>query len=100
MAEAIWCFLEGMMHRIGDHPRGSTEDYLQYRVVLEDDDHEVVFYKSPRSDRWWMDIPTPGAGKPQGPVRCSFRAPTRLSGRSRRTAPDRWWRTQQAGLKD
>ncbi len=95
VAEAIWCFLEGVMHRIGDHPRGSTDDYLQYRVVLDDAEHEVVFYKSPRSDRWWMDIPTPGAGNRKGRlllVPCSYEDyQTAAAG----TLPDRWWRTQQ-----
>ena len=95
VAEAIWCFLEGMMHRIGDHPRGSTEDYLQYRVVLEDDDHEVVFYKSPRSDRWWMDIPTPGAGNRKGRlllIPCTY---ADYQAAAAGQLPDRWWRTQQ-----
>jgi arginase family enzyme len=95
VAEAIWCFLEGVMHRMKDHPRGPIDDYLQYRVVLEDEDHEVVFYKSPRSDRWWMDIPTPGSGNRKGRillVPCSYEEyQAAASGQ----LPDRWWRTQQ-----
>ena len=95
LAEAIWCFLEGVMHRIGDHPRGSTADYLQYRVVLEDEDHEVVFYKSPRSDRWWMDIPTPCAGNRKGRlllIPCTY---ADYQAAATGHLPDRWWRTQQ-----
>ena len=95
LSEAIWCFLEGVMHRIGDHPRGSTADYLQYRVVLEDEDHEVVFYKSPRSDRWWMDIPTPGAGNRKGRlllIPCTY---ADYQAAATGHLPDRWWRTQQ-----
>lgn len=95
MAEAVWCFLEGVMHRMGDHPRGTTDDYVQYRVMLEDQDHEVVFYKSPRSDRWWMDIPTPGSGNRKGRVLlvpCTY-ADYQLAAEGQ--LPDRWWRTQQ-----
>lgn len=95
VAEAIWCFLEGVMHRMGDHPRGTTEDYLQYRVVLEDEDHEVIFYKSPRSDRWWMDIPTPGTGNRKGRillVPCTYGD---YQAAAAGQLPDRWWRTQQ-----
>ena len=95
VAEAVWCFLEGVMHRMNDHPRGPIDDYLQYRVVLEDEDHEVVFYKSPRSDRWWMDIPTPGSGNRKGRillVPCTYEEyQSAASGQ----LPDRWWRTQQ-----
>ena len=95
VAEAVWCFLGGVMHRMGDHPRGTTDDYLQYRVVLEGEDHEVVFYKSPRSDRWWMDIPTPGAGNRKGRVLlvpCTYADYQSAAGGQ---LPDRWWRTQQ-----
>ena len=95
VAEAIWCLLEGAMHRIGDHPRGSTADYLQYRVVLDDEASEVVFYKSPRSDRWWMDIPTPGAGNRKGRlllVPCTYDDYQMAASGN---LPDRWWRTQQ-----
>ena len=38
------------------------------RWCLTGEDHEVIFYKSPRSDRWWMDIPTPGAGNRKGRI--------------------------------
>lgn len=95
VAEAIWCFLEGVMNRIGDHPRGPVNDYLQYRVLLEDENHEVVFYKSPRSDRWWMDVPTPGGGNRKGRL---FLVPCthedyQLAAQGQ--LPDRWWKTQQ-----
>ena len=95
VAEAVWCLLEGIMQRMGDHPRGPIEDYLQYRVVLEDEDHEVIFYKSPRSDRWWMDIPTPGAGNRKGRillVPCTYED---YQAAANGQLPDRWWRTQQ-----
>jgi len=95
IAEAVWCFIEGVMNRIGDHPRGTTEDYLQYRVVLENEDHEIVFYKSPRSDRWWMDIPTPGSGNRKGRlllVPCAYED---YQAAAAGNLPDRWWRTQQ-----
>jgi formiminoglutamase len=95
VAEATWCFLEGVMHRMGDHPRGTTEDYLQFTVVLDDGDHEVVFFKSPRTNRWWMDIPTPGSGNRKGRVflvPCTYED---YQSASNGQLPDRWWRTQQ-----
>ena len=64
-------------------------------MVLEGEDHEVVFYKSPRSDRWWMDIPTPGAGNRKGRVLlvpCTYADYQSAAGGQ---LPDRWWRTQQ-----
>ena len=64
-------------------------------MVLEDEDHEVVFYKSPRSDRWWMDIPTPGAGNRKGRlllIPCTY---ADYQAAATGHLPDRWWRTQQ-----
>ena len=83
------------MHRMGDHPRGTTDDYLQYRWCSRGEDHEVVFYKSPRSDRWWMDIPTPGQATAKGGsllVPCTY---ADYQSAAEGQLPDRWWRTQQ-----
>jgi hypothetical protein len=35
------------------YPFGSKENYLKYIVPLEDEEH---FYKSDKTDRWWIEI--------------------------------------------
>ncbi len=54
-AQIIWYFLEGYHYRSNEYPFGSREQYLKYIVPMEDD--ELVFYKSDRTERWWIEIP-------------------------------------------
>lgn len=52
----IWYFIEGFYHRKGDKNfRGN--DYTVYEVHLGGDPESIRFYKSKRTERWWMEIP-------------------------------------------
>jgi len=54
-AQIIWYFLEGYHYRSNEYPFGSREHYLKYIVPMEEE--ELVFYKSDRTERWWIEIP-------------------------------------------
>ncbi len=56
-AEAVWHFLEGFFARVGDYPYRDKENYRRYMVPLQEGRQEIVFYKSKKSDRWWMEVP-------------------------------------------
>jgi formiminoglutamase len=53
MAQVIWYFIEGVNCRVDDDAIG--ENHLKYTVLIEDD--ELIFYKSTRTGRWWIEIP-------------------------------------------
>lgn len=55
-AQIIWCFIEGFYNRKGDHPKNET-DFLKFIVKLDELDHELIFWKSKTTDRWWMELP-------------------------------------------
>ncbi len=55
IAQIIWYFIEGIHYRSNEYPFGSKENYLKYTVAYEDED--IVFYKSNKTDRWWIEIP-------------------------------------------
>ncbi len=59
IAQSIWYFIEGFMARKKDFPACNKSDYLKYNVSLEGSDEHLIFYKSEKSDRWWMEIPYP-----------------------------------------
>ncbi len=59
LAQMIWYFLEGYNQRKQDYPIGSKTDYVKFRVSLDDFRDEIVFYKSDKSGRWWMEVPYP-----------------------------------------
>lgn len=59
LAQMIWYFIDGISQRKGDFPVGSKKDYMKFTVHLDDFKEEVIFYKSNKSDRWWMEVPYP-----------------------------------------
>ncbi|MDA9312843.1 formimidoylglutamase [Vicingaceae bacterium] len=57
IAQMIWYFIDGYCGRKGDFPACNKREYVKYTVNLEEGERELVFYKSPKSDRWWMNVP-------------------------------------------
>lgn len=55
IAQIMWYFIEGVHYRSNEYPFGSKENYLKYIVPLEDE--ELIFYKSDKTDRWWIEVP-------------------------------------------
>ena len=55
IAQIIWYFIEGFHCRSNEYPFGNRENYIKYIVPIEDD--ELLFYKSSKTERWWIDVP-------------------------------------------
>lgn len=96
IAQMIWCILDGYCSRKQDFPFGSKESYTKYRIHLENTDHELVFYKSDKSDRWWMDVPYPPSMMTKFErhhlVPCDYED---YKDSSEGKIPDLWWKTYQ-----
>lgn len=57
VAQMIWYFIEGFNSRKGDYPFGTKDEYDRFIVLINDGEHELVFYRSNLSDRWWVEVP-------------------------------------------
>ncbi len=57
MAHAAWYFIEGFFCRMGDYPYRDRQNYRSYTVELQGQGMELHFYKSKKSDRWWIEVP-------------------------------------------
>ena len=57
MAHAVWYFIEGFCYRLNDFPSRDKQSYKCFTVEMNDHNLELVFYKSLKSDRWWMEVP-------------------------------------------
>ncbi len=55
-AQMIWYFIEGFYSRVGDYPI-TLDEHLKFTIHLEDTDHELIFWRSKKTDRWWMELP-------------------------------------------
>ena len=54
IAQMIWYFIEGFSFRAKDYPFCTKENYIKYLVPNEEG--TMVFYKSHKSGRWWLEI--------------------------------------------
>ncbi|MFN7013707.1 MAG: formimidoylglutamase [Bacteroidia bacterium] len=95
-AQMIWYLFDGYFARKGDYPVADKSDYTKFRVMLKNNKYELIFYKSNKSDRWWMDVPYP----PDKTLKYERHHFVPCTYSDYLTAcndemPDRWWNTYQ-----
>ena len=56
IAQMIWYFLDGFANRKGDYPLNQGK-LVEYLVDFKTSNYQISFWKSTRSDRWWMQVP-------------------------------------------
>jgi arginase family enzyme len=56
-AQALWYFMEGVSQRKEEHPLSSPDAFKKFIVSLNEMDHDIIFYKSLETDRWWFEVP-------------------------------------------
>ncbi len=59
LSQMIWYFVDGYYHRSGETPFTESDNYTKYLVDIEEVTHQLVFWKSPHTARWWMEVPYP-----------------------------------------
>ncbi len=55
VAQIIWYFIEGVNCRVNDDDFSEDRNYLKYITLV--DAQELIFYKSNKTGRWWIEIP-------------------------------------------
>ena len=96
LADILWYFTDGYFSRWGDFPMGSKAAYKRFTVVLEEGDYTIVFYKSNKSGRWWMEVPYPP--KEGKKYERHYLVPCNREDYDRsmnNEMPDLWWKTYQ-----
>ena len=96
VAQMIWYFIDGFINRKDDHPEEDSEDYIRFIVKIEDSEEDLIFLKSKKSDRWWMDISAYSKMSKKYIrhqfVPCSYADYQQALNNE---IPDRWWKVQQ-----
>jgi len=96
VAQMIWYFLDGYYNRPHDFPFKNEEDYIRYRVAITEHKEELTFYKSKKTDRWWMEIPLQSEQRIKYQrhylVPCSYQD---YQTACTNDIPDRWWMVYQ-----
>jgi arginase family enzyme len=96
IAQIIWYFIEGFQYRANEYPFGSRENYIKYTIPLEE---ELVFYKSNKTDRWWIEVPIISNGytkfSKSSLLPCSYEEYVAACNHE---IPERWWKAQSKNL--
>ncbi len=94
VAQMIYFLIDGFYSRKGDYPSGLKSDNIKYVVHHGEIDHNLVFYKSPKSDRWWLEVPYPPRNdfkfERHHLVPCSY---VDYQEAMNENIPDVWWKT-------
>ena len=53
-SEVLWYFVEGFHCRFDEYPIAINDGFKKYNVSMSD--REIIFYKSTKSGRWWMEM--------------------------------------------
>lgn len=83
-AQMIWYFVDGLLVRQSEAELSDKNEFVQYHLQFTGND--IVFLKSKRTNRWWMQLPN-GSYEP-----CSY-SDYLLA--SENEIPERWLRVQE-----
>lgn len=97
IAQIIWYFIEGYNFRSLEYPNQNRNNFLKYIVPI--DDIEMIFFKSPKTERWWIEIPffsnVNNKLKKNSLLPCTHDDYLRACDQE---IPDRWWKAQRKNL--
>lgn len=97
-AQIIWYVVDGFMARHRENPEENPDDFFKFVIGLKDNAHSINFYKSKRTERWWMEVPTHvNRHAHHGPhmVPCSYQDYQQAC---KDEIPERWWNMYQKFL--
>lgn len=94
MAQMLWYFIEGVGARKNDFPSLNSSEYVIYRCAMKEHEYELIFVKSSKSDRWWMQVPYSTASNNERYhwMPCSYEDYIIAS---EGDMPSLWWKTHQ-----
>lgn len=97
VSQVLWYFIEGYSFRSNEYPFGSKENYIKYIVLVDDD--ELVFFKSDKTSRWWIEIPFISRDnnklKRNTLLPCSYED---YLAACENEIPERWWKAQKRNV--
>ncbi len=92
IAQAMWYLIDGYYGRKKELMSANKDQFIKYFVSIQNGTYDIVFYKSKKSDRWWMEVPYPPEKKDRYErhylVPCSYKD---YEIACQEDIPERWW---------
>jgi len=96
VAQMIWYFMDGFVNRKHEFPDKDQKNFIRFRVYLEGENEELIFLKSKKTDRWWIEIPlTNQMNKKYIRHHLAPCSHADYQTALNQEIPDRWWMLQQ-----
>lgn len=96
LAQIIWYFNEGFHCRYDEYPVPVSQGFTRYTVPMSD--RELVFFKSNKSERWWIEMRNENYldNKSKSSTLLSCTHQDYLNA-CNDILPDRWWKATKRG---
>jgi len=96
LAQIFWYFNEGYHCRYDEHPVPVSQGFKRYTVPMSD--RELVFFKSNKSERWWIEMTNENYldNKSKSSTLLSCTHQDYLNA-CNDILPDRWWKATKRG---
>ena len=76
-----------------DYPFTDINSYQKFTVPLVRINHDLIFYRSDKTDRWWIEVPhVKSSNKKKLIISCSHEDYLMACNNE---IPDRWWKIFQ-----
>ena len=87
----VWYLIEGFLSRRIDEPEDLSR-LIKYSVSLQGGIQNLVFYKNPLSERWWMEVPySEGMGRREGRTELVPCSESDYELARQDEIPEKWW---------
>jgi hypothetical protein len=87
-AQTMWYVIEGMHFRTNEYPFSTNQNCVKYTVSC--DEHELTFYQSTVSKRWWIEVPKKYNPNLENILLSCAEEDYFLAEKG--TVPERWWK--------
>lgn len=92
LSHFLWYFVEGYLNRRDDLTFKNKKFYIKHVVTISTNPHELVFYCSKKTSRWWVEVPVINIRKN---VEQKYYLPCSISDYEQAckdTISERWWK--------
>lgn len=96
LAQMIWYVLEGYCHRVNEYPFSTHEVCTKF--VVPQDQTELIFFRSEKSQRWWIEVPKEGKHNNNDLVTLLPCAEKDYRLAQKGEVPSRWWKSVKRSM--
>ena len=96
LAQMVWYVLEGYCYRVNEYPISTRESCTKFVVPQEQE--TLVFFRSEKSQRWWIEVPKEGKHNNKGETTLLPCAEKDYRMAQKGEIPSRWWKSVQRSM--